>query len=93
MLVSDEIVVQHEVGLHARPAAKFVKLATSFEADIKVENLSKATQAVNAKSLISLLSINVMQDDRILLKVEGENAQEALKALMDLVERNFEEQS
>lgn len=91
MPVSDEIVVQHEVGLHARPAAQFVKLAASYGANIQVENLTKNTDPVNAKSLISILSINVVKDDIIRIMAEGENEQEALEALLNLIEGNFGE--
>ena len=90
MSVSDAIVVQHEVGLHARPAAQFVKLAASFNANILLENLTKGTNPVNAKSIISVLSINVVQDDNIRITVEGENEYEVLTALKDLIARNFE---
>jgi phosphocarrier protein HPr len=91
MPISEEIVVQHEVGLHARPAAQFVKLAAKYKAEIRVENLTKGTNPVNAKSLISILSINVVRDDKIRITAEGENEQEALEALVDLIRRNFEE--
>ena len=91
MPVSDEIIVHHEVGLHARPAAQFVKLAASYGANILVENLTKGTHPVNAKSLISILSINVVQDDEIRITAEGEKEQDALDALRDLIERNFGE--
>lgn len=91
MPVSDEIVVQHEVGLHARPAAQFVKLAASYGANIQVENLTKNTNPVNAKSIISVLSINVVHDDKIRITAEGDDEREALEALVDLIERNFGE--
>jgi phosphocarrier protein HPr len=91
MPVSDEIVVQHKVGLHARPAAQFVKLAASYGANIQVENLTKNTNPVNAKSIISVLSINVVQDDKIRITAEGENEEAALESLIDLVQRNFGE--
>jgi phosphocarrier protein HPr len=93
MPISDEIVVQHEVGLHARPAAQFVKLAAKYKAEIRVENLTKGTSPVNAKSLISILSINVVRDDKIRITAEGENEEEALEVLLDLIRRNFEEKA
>ena len=83
--------IKSKLGLHARPAAQFVKLAASYGANILVENLTKGTNPVNAKSLISILSINVVQDDEIRITAEGENEQEALEALQDLIERNFGE--
>ena len=51
MPVSDEIVVHHEVGLHARPAAQFVKLAANYGADILVENLTKEQLGIISRML------------------------------------------
>jgi phosphocarrier protein HPr len=90
MPISEEIVVRHKEGLHARPAAQFVKLAASFGANIQVENLTKGSQPVNAKSIISVLSVNVVQDDKIRITAEGEQEQEAVTAIMDLIASNFE---
>jgi phosphocarrier protein HPr len=90
MPISEEIVVRHKEGLHARPAAQFVKLAASFGANIQVENLTKGSQPVNAKSIISVLSVNVVQDDKIRIMAEGEQEQEAVTAIMDLIASNFE---
>lgn len=91
MPTSLELTVFNKVGLHARPAAQFVKKAASFKAQIQVENLSKATKAVNAKSLLSLLSISVQKDDRIRITANGEDESRAVDALRELVESNFGE--
>jgi phosphotransferase system HPr (HPr) family protein len=91
MPTTKEITVHHEVGLHARPAAQFVKLAANHQADIQVENLTKGTQSVNAKSLISVLSVNVTKDDRIRITAQGEDEQAAIEALTELIQRNFGE--
>ncbi len=87
-----ELKVVNKVGLHARPAAQFVKKAATFKAQIQVENLSKATQPVNAKSLLSLLSISVQKDDRICITANGEDEGNAINALRELVESNFGEE-
>ena len=86
-----EVVVQHEVGLHARPAASFVKLATTFPCDITVRNVSENGQAVDAKSILGVLTLGVKQGDTIAIETNGEQADEALAALQGLVERNFDE--
>ena len=91
MTVSKEMVIRNAVGLHARPAALFVKTAAAHKCKISVTNLSKQTQAVNAKSLLSLLSVAVMQNERILVACEGEGEQAALEALDRLVAGNFGE--
>jgi len=91
MSVSSEVTVTNAVGLHARPAAQFVKTAASFKCKISVENLTKQSAPVNAKSLLSVLSIGVQKDDRIRITVDGENEQTAMDAILELVNKNFGE--
>ena len=91
MSISSEVIVTNSVGLHARPAAQFVKTAASFKCKVSVENLSKSTSPVNAKSLLSVLSIGVQKDDKIRITVEGENEQTAMDAILELVNHNFGE--
>lgn len=88
---SFEAVVTHEVGLHARPAAKFVQAASSFPCDIRISNLSNAKGPVDAKSMLSVLTLEVSQGHRIRVQAEGEKAEEALQALCLLVESDFGE--
>ena len=83
--------IDHEVGLHARPAAEFVKLASSFPCDIQVKNSSTDSKLVNAKSILNVLTLGVNQGHTILLNAEGEQAEEALEALKQIIESNFGE--
>ena len=87
-----ELAVEHEVGLHARPAAQFVQLATSFPCDITVRNVSKDSKAAYAKSILGVLSIGVNRGNKITVEADGEQEQEALAALQNLVETNFGEE-
>jgi len=80
------LVVHHEVGLHARPAAVFVKTAKGFVSDISV---AKEDREVNAKSILSILTLGVNQGAEITIKAEGEDEQEAVRALQELVVSNF----
>jgi phosphocarrier protein HPr len=82
------VIVQHEAGLHARPAALFVKLAKQFNADIKVTSKSKT---VSAKSLVLLLTLGVQPNTELELTANGSDEQEAISALVRLVESNFME--
>lgn len=91
MSVTIELEIQHEVGLHARPAALFVDTASHFAAEITVQNLSNGGEPVNAKSILSLLTTGVEHGHRIRLNAEGEDAEAALQALRALVESNFGE--
>jgi len=83
--------VDHKVGLHARPAAEFVKLTSSFPCDIQVKNSSTDSKFVNAKSILGVLTLGVNQGHTILVNAEGEQSDQALEAIKQLVESNFGE--
>jgi phosphotransferase system HPr (HPr) family protein len=87
---STVVTVQHEAGLHARPLAKFVKLAKGFDARIEVANLTRGNGPVNGTSPIKLMLLAVLQGHQIEISSEGPQADEALQALTDLVANNFE---
>ena len=79
----------NEVGLHARPASEFVKLAGQFKADLKVRNSTTNSDAVDAKSILSVLMLGVEKGHMIELTGDGEDEVEALQALQDLIESDF----
>lgn len=83
------VTVRHPVGLHARPAALFVKTAGRFSSQIQVRNLTRGLGPVDAKSILSVLTLGVEQSHQIHLQVEGKDEQEALHALLNLVEQDF----
>ena len=91
MANSIELHIEHEAGLHARPAALFVETAASFDASITIENLSAGSSPVNAKSILSLLTSGVEHGHRIRISADGEDADAALQALSALVTGNFGE--
>jgi len=91
LTIQQEIVVRNKVGLHARPAALFVKTAGRFTSRLSVENLSAGKPPANAKSILGLLSSGVSQNDRIRITAEGPDESEALATLLELVEKDFEE--
>lgn len=84
-----KVTVQHEVGLHARPAAQFVQLAASFPCSISVFNVTAESAPADAKSILGVLTLGVNQGHVIGIEAEGEQADEALAALQELVENNF----
>lgn len=88
---SIELLVNHSVGLHARPAAEFVKTANKYPCEIKIRNVTTDGKFVNAKSILSVLTLGVNQGHKIFVEAEGEQADEALKALDELVSNNFGE--
>lgn len=89
MIEELEITVNHEAGLHLRPAALFVQTAAAFKADVRVRNATKDTPFKNAKSAIDVMTLGVSQGHRIVLQAEGEDSGDAIQALVDLIEANF----
>lgn len=82
------VAIVNKRGLHARASAKFVKLAATFEAEVKV---SKDGQTVDARSIMGLMMLAAAPGCSIDIEAEGEQAQEAVSALADLVAARFEE--
>lgn len=83
-----EVQIVNRAGMHARPAAEFVKTAGRFSAEITVE---KDGLEVNGKSIMGVLMLAAEQGSRLRLTATGHDAAEALEALEDLVDRGFEE--
>ena len=83
-----EVVVQNQVGLHARPATFFIQKANEFKSNIWVE---KEERKVSAKSLLGVLSLGITQGTNIKIVADGSDAQEAVEALVALVSSNFAE--
>lgn len=90
---SAQFVVMDPVGLHARPAALFVKLANTFSSNVSICNLSTSGKWANAKSILGVLTCGVKQGDRIEVKAEGVDETKAVEALEKLVVSNFAEQA
>lgn len=85
---SIQLTVENEVGLHARPAALFVKEAQKYQAEITV---SYGDSTVNAKSLLALLTLGAVKGAKITVAANGADEQAALDALAALVVTNFGE--
>jgi len=88
---SFETTVRHPSGLHARPAAKFVQAANGFPCEITINNLENSKPPANAKSILSVLSLEISRGHRIRVQATGERAAEATQSLQNLVESNFGE--
>lgn len=86
--VEREVEIVNRAGMHARPAAEFVKLAGRFAAHIRVE---KDGLEVNGKSIMGVLMLAAEHGSRLRLVAEGTDAEDAVEALSDLVVRGFEE--
>ena len=83
-----EVTVNNEVGLHARPATFFIQKANEFKSGIWVE---KDERRVNAKSLLGVLSLGIVGGTSIDIIADGSDEQEAVDSLVALVESGFAE--
>ncbi|PSP82470.1 HPr family phosphocarrier protein [Halobacteriales archaeon QS_1_68_17] len=81
------VTVEHEKGLHARPASLFVQTASEFESEIEVS--TPGGEGRNAKSSIGVMSLGVEPGDRIEIVADGPDAERAVERLVSLVERDF----
>lgn len=82
------VTICNELGMHARAATKFVKLASSFPCEVKVE---KDGNEVDGKSMMGVLMLVASKGTVITIRTRGESAVEAGKALVALVEDRFGE--
>ncbi|MBE9235269.1 phosphoenolpyruvate--protein phosphotransferase [Anabaena aphanizomenioides LEGE 00250] len=83
--------ITNRLGLHARPAAQFVATASRFKSQIKVQNLTRNTEAVRGDSINQVATLGVRQGHELLITATGTDAQEALRALQGLIINNFGE--
>lgn len=88
---SIELVVRNPSGLHARPATLFTQKAAGFSARITVENLDRGKAPVDGKSILMLLTAGVSRDHRIRLSADGVDEDQAIDALVALVESGLGE--
>lgn len=87
------LTIQNHLGLHARPAAKFVTIASQFHSHITLQNLALGSESVNAKSINQIVTLGIRQGHQIAIAAVGADADAALTALQQLVETNFGEKT
>ena len=87
-MASENILIKHSAGLHARPATLFVQTAQNYQAAVEVTFNGKT---VNGKSLLSLLSLGVVQGSEITINANGDDETEVIQALSILAANNFGE--
>lgn len=81
--------IVNQRGLHARAAAKFAQTSSQFEADI---NVSRAGQTVSGRSIMGLMMLAAAMGCEIELEVSGKDADQAMTAICELIERKFDEE-
>jgi len=89
LLVTKELTVTNMKGIHARPAAMFVKVANRFSCDVFVE---KDGEKVNGKSIMGLMMLAAGPSSRIMVEAKGTDASQAVHEIEALLKRNFEEE-
>ena len=87
-MCAKEVMVQNQVGLHARPATFFIQKANEFKSSMWVE---KEERRVNAKSLLGVLSLGIVGGTTIKIIADGADEQEAVDNLIELVKSGFAE--
>ncbi|MBR5236293.1 MAG: HPr family phosphocarrier protein [Clostridia bacterium] len=89
-MLSREVIVQNQVGLHARPATFFIQKCNEFKSVVWVE---KNQRRVNAKSLLGVLSLGITKGNQITLIADGVDEAETLDALAALIGTSLDEET
>lgn len=87
-MTKTEVEVVNKLGLHARPSAKLTQLASKFRAEIW---LSRGQRRVNAKSIMGVMMLAAGRGTKLVVEAEGEDADEALAAIANLIADRFGE--
>ncbi len=88
-MIEKEVIVPNTLGIHARPATQFVKIASKFKSDVRV--IKDGIEA-NGKSIMSLLILTATKGSKIIIRCDGPDEKEALEELVKLVEEGFGEE-
>lgn len=87
-MAKTRITIINKLGLHARAAAKFVSTATAFGSEVRVQANG---QSVDGKSIMSIMMLAAAKGTELDLECRGDDEQEALDAICDLINRRFDE--
>ena len=82
------IKIINKLGLHARPAAEFVKIAAKFKSDVYV---SKNDRTVNGKSIMGVMTLAAEMGSELCIQATGDDEKKAIEALVKLVNNKFHE--
>lgn len=88
MSVSRDIEIINKLGMHARAAAKFVKLASSFESLIDIERKGRR---VNGKSIMGVMMLAASKGSHVTIYADGDDAEKSLDRLEELINNRFDE--
>ncbi|MBO6536437.1 MAG: HPr family phosphocarrier protein [Balneolaceae bacterium] len=85
-MIKKTVTIKNSTGLHARPSAALVKLAGSFKSDFYIHMYG---YRVNGKSILGVMTLAAEQGAELLFEVSGPDEEEAMEAIVDLVDNNF----
>jgi phosphocarrier protein len=85
---SEDVTIENELGMHARPAALFTRTAGRFTSEVYV---TKDGQQINGKSILGVMMLAAYQGTALTIQAEGEDEREAVAALVELVKGKFGE--
>jgi phosphocarrier protein HPr len=86
--VEKDIPIVNRLGLHARPAAMFVRIATRFRCEVWVD---KEGEEVNGKSIMGLMMLAAGQGSKLRVRCEGDDADKAMHEIEELIKAGFNE--
>ena len=92
MVVSKDVTVSNERGLHARPAMQFVDVANTFQSDVTVAKDGLEPIEVDGKSVMQMITLEATKGTVLNVKAQGDDAEAALKSLVELFETKFGEE-
>ena len=81
-LLKKEIVIKNAQGLHARPAAMFVQIASKYNSQVTVQ---KGPEKVNGKSIMGILTLGAQQNSKVFLEIDGDDAENVMTELENLL--------
>mgnify|MGYP000076310396 CR=1 FL=1 len=87
-MIEEQVTIINKLGLHARAAAKFVNVASRFASSIRV---TKGDKEVDGKSIMSVMMLAAGQGSELVLAIDGDDEQDALTAIKELIANRFDE--
>lgn len=88
-MIIKKVKIQNKMGLHARPAAQFVKIASKYKSDVY---LSKNNREINGKSIMGVMMLAAEMGSEVVIKADGEDEQMVIDELVSLINNKFDEE-
>ncbi|MFZ5516871.1 MAG: HPr family phosphocarrier protein [Candidatus Zhuqueibacterota bacterium] len=88
-MIVRKVKIQNKMGLHARPAAQFVKVASKYKSDVY---LSKNNREINGKSIMGVMMLAAEMGSELIIKADGVDEQMVIDELVSLINRKFDEE-